>query len=194
MANSGRITGLGDPELSPRAYAVDEIIRDGGPIHIRAITPDDKDLLFAHFSGLSQDSRYTRFFGAKRTLSRDELGRLTELDFDDQVGLTATLRKDGKERFIGIGRYFRLSDRTCAEIAFAVLDEYQGRGIATLLLEHLRRIAHHGGITEFIADVMASNRHMLDVFRDSGFQRQSSNQDGVVHVSLRTDHKVGAPS
>lgn len=183
---------MNQPEFNPRAYAVDEVLRDASPIHIRAIRPADKDLLFEHFSGLSEDSRYTRFFGAKRTLSRDELARFTELDFDNQVGLTATLMEDGRERFIGIGRYFRMGDRTRAEVAFAVLDAYQGRGIATCLLEHLRRIAHRGGIDEFVADVMASNHRMLDVFRDSGFQRKSSNQGGVVHVSLRTDHKVGA--
>ena len=182
---------MNHPELNPRTYSVDEVLRDGSPIHIRAITPNDKDLLFEHFSGLSPDSRYTRFFGAKRTLTRDELAGFTELDFDNQVGLTATMMEGGKERFIGIGRYFRTPDRTAAEVAFAVLDEYQGRGIATLLLEHLRRIAHQGGIEEFVADVMVSNRHMLDVFRDSGFQRKSFSQGGVVHVSLRTDHKVG---
>ncbi len=182
---------MNQPELNPRSYAVDELLRDGSPIHIRAIIPADKDLLFAHFSGLSQDSRYTRFFGAKRTLTRDELARFTELDFDNQVGLTATLTEDGTERFIGVGRYFRLQDRAQAEVAFAVLDEFQGRGIATLLLEHLRRIANAGGIAEFSAEVMASNRHMLDVFRESGFQHHSSNQGGIIHVALRTDHKVG---
>jgi GNAT superfamily N-acetyltransferase len=179
------------PELNPRTYAVEEALRDGSLIHLRAILPADKDLLFEHFSGLSLDSRYTRFFGAKRTLTRDELARFTELDFDNQVGLTGTLTEGGIERFIGVGRYFRMEDRTHAEVAFAVLDEYQGRGIATLLLEHLRRIANASGIVEFTADVMVSNRHMLDVFRDSGFQRKSFNQGGVVHISLRTDHKVG---
>jgi GNAT superfamily N-acetyltransferase len=180
---------VGYPELNPRSYAADENLRDGTPIHIRAITPDDKDRLFEHFSGLSQDSRYTRFFGAKRTLSRDELAGFTELDFDHQVGLAATLTEKGRERFIGVGRYFRMQDRTRAEVAFAVLDEYQGRGIATLLLEHLRRIARDTDILEFIADVMVTNRHMLDVFRDSGFQSQSSNQDGVVRVSLSINEK-----
>ncbi len=181
---------MSQPELNPRTYAVDEMLRDGGRIHIRAISPADKDLLFEHFSGLSENSRYTRFFGAKRTLTRDELARFTELDFDSQVGLTATLTENGKERFIGVGRYYRLQDRTRAEVAFAVLDEFQGRGIATLLLEHLRRIANPSGIAEFTAEVMASNRHMLDVFRESGFQHHSSNQDGIIHVALRTDHKV----
>jgi GNAT superfamily N-acetyltransferase len=179
------------PELNPRSYAVDEVLRDGSPIHIRAITSADKDLLLAHFSGLSPDSRYTRFFGAKRTLSRDELVRLTELDFADEVGFAATIIEENRERFIGIGRYFRMPDRTRAEVAFAVLDEYQGRGIATLLLEHLRRVANAGGVSEFIADVMASNRHMLDVFRESGFQHQSSSQDGIVRVALHTAPKVG---
>jgi GNAT superfamily N-acetyltransferase len=188
------LKAVNHPELDPRTYAVDEVLRDGTPIHIRAIAPSDKDLLFEHFSALSDESRYTRFFGAKRTLTRAELAGFTELDFDNQVGLAATMTDGGRERFIGVGRYFRTSDSTQAEVAFAVLDEYQGRGIATLLLEHLRRIAHQAGITEFVADVMASNHHMLDVFRDSGFQRKSHSQGGVVHVSLRTDHKVGAPS
>jgi GNAT superfamily N-acetyltransferase len=182
---------VSQPELDPRTYAADEVLRDGGPIHIRAIAPSDKDLLFEHFTGLSAESRYTRFFGAKRTLTRKELEGFTELDFDNQVGLTATMIDDGRERFIGIGRYFRASDSTHAEVAFAVLDEHQGRGIATLLLEHLRRIAHQAGIEEFIAEVMASNHHMLDVFRDSGFQRKSHNEGGVVRVALRTDRKVG---
>ena len=62
--------------------------------------------------------------------------------------------------------------------------------IATLLLEHLRRSAHAAGIEEFVADVMASNHHMLDVFRDSGFQSKSSSEGGIVNVSLRTDHKL----
>ena len=179
------------PESDPRAYCIDEVLRDGSALRIRAIAPADKNLLFEHFSSLSQDSRYTRFFGAKRTLSQTELALFTELDFDSQVGLAGTMVIDGRERFIGVGRYYRRSDRSHAEVAFAVLDEYQGRGIATSLLEHLRRIAHQAGIEEFVADVMASNHHMLEVFRDSGFQRKSFVEGGVVHVALRTDHKVG---
>src|SRR5690242_9932938 len=130
-----------NPEFTPRDYAVDEILRDGGSIRIRAIRPDDKVRLFEHFSGLSPQSRYQRFFGGKRTLTRDELARLTELDFDTHVGLVATLHDGREERFIGVGRYFRTGDPARAEVAFAVLDEHQGRGIGTLLLEHLRRIA-----------------------------------------------------
>lgn len=174
------------PEFNPRDYAVDEILRDGGSIRIRAIRPDDKVRLFEHFSGLSPQSRYQRFFGGKRTLSREELARLTELDFDTHVGLVATLSDGREEHFIGVGRYFRTSDPSRAEVAFAVLDEHQGRGIGTLLLEHLRRIARVHGITEFEADVLGTNRRMLDVLGESGFQVKRSAEGGVVHVSLLT--------
>lgn len=176
------------PEFDPRNYSVDEVLRDGGSIRIRAIRPDDKERLLEHFSGLSPQSRYQRFFGAKRALSAEELARLTELDFYNHVGLVATLFDGDEERFIGVGRYFRTENPARAEVAFAVLDEHQGRGIGTLLLEHLRRIAHVHAITEFEADVLGTNRRMLEVFGEGGFQIKRSMEGGVIHLSLLTEH------
>ncbi|HYA35033.1 MAG TPA: GNAT family N-acetyltransferase [Candidatus Binataceae bacterium] len=174
------------PELDPRNYAVDEILRDGSSMHIRAIRPDDKTRLFEHFSALSPQSRYQRFFGAKRRLTADELVALTELDFDSHVGLVATLYDGAVEKIIGVGRYIRVADKARAEVAFAVLDAFQGRGIGTLLLEHLSRIAREAGITEFEADVLGDNRRMLQVFGESGMQVKRSMEGGAVHVALVT--------
>lgn len=174
------------PEMDPCTYAVNEILRDGTSIHIRAIRPDDKDRLLEHFTGLSPQSRYQRFFGTKRGLSREELKALTELDFQTHVGLVATLFGGVEEKIIGVGRYIVDREPTRAEVAFAVLDEYQGRGIGTVLLEHLSRIARAGGITEFVADVLAGNRKMLDVLGESGFPVKRSIESGVVHVALLT--------
>src|SRR6266446_10132891 len=119
----------------PAAYSVHEVLRDGGSIYIRAIRPDDRERLLTHFRSLSAQSKYYRFFGVKRDLSEAELIRFTELDLVNHVGLVATLRENGDERFIGVGRYVRTEDPTRAEVAFAVIDEHQGRGIGTLLLE-----------------------------------------------------------
>src|SRR6185369_4952726 len=103
-----------------------------------------------HFSRLSQRSVYFRFFGVKKKLTDDELRQFTELDFQHNVGLVATLQRDGGEEIIGVGRYARLDAApggpVRAEVAFAVADEHQGRGIGTVLLEHLAEIARPKGI------------------------------------------------
>jgi acetate---CoA ligase (ADP-forming) len=168
------------------AYSVEEVLRDGGSILIRAIRPDDKARLDEHFRGLSERSLYFRFMGMRRALGAAELARLTEPDFKDHAALVATLTEDGRERFIGVGRYLRGSNRARAEIAFAVLDAHQGRGIGTLLLEHLARIASVNGIDEFEADVLGDNKRMLDVFAQSGFRVRRSFESGTVHVYFPT--------
>jgi GNAT superfamily N-acetyltransferase len=166
-------------------YSALEILRDGTAIQIRAIRPDDKQRLSQHFYGLSAQSVYYRFLGIKRSLSEDDLSRLTDLDFVNQVGLAATVKEEEHERFIGVGRYFRTPDPHRAEVAFAVLDGYQGHGIGTLLLKHLVRIARINAISEFGADVLASNHQMLEVFANSGFSFHNSYESGVVRVTLQ---------
>jgi len=118
---------------------------DGAAIRIRAIRPDDQERLHEHFKGLSEKSVYFRFMGIRRDLSPQDLKNLTELDFRKHVGLAATLSENGRERFIGVGRYICGTDPRRAEVAFAILDGFQGRGIATLLLEHLGLIADANG-------------------------------------------------
>jgi acetyl coenzyme A synthetase (ADP forming)-like protein len=169
-------------------YAVDELLRDGGSIHLRAIRPDDRERLVEHFHRLSARSVYFRFFGAKRRLTEEELERFTRLDFVDRVALVATLRERGEERIIGVGRYTVLPhDRRSAEVAFAVADEHQGRGIGTVLLEHLLRIARLSGIAEFQADVLGENNLMLQVFSGSGLVVTRSIEAGVFHLSFPTE-------
>jgi GNAT superfamily N-acetyltransferase len=169
-----------------RNFRIDASMLDGTPIQIRAIRPDDKERLLEHFHGLSGKSIYFRFMGIRRDLSPDDLKHLTELDFKTHVGLVATLTDNDRERFIGVGRYICGKDPTRAEVAFAILDGFQGRGIGTLLLEHLSRIADANGVTEFEADVLGENRLMLEVFAHSGFEDQHSYDAGVVHLRAST--------
>jgi acetyl coenzyme A synthetase (ADP forming)-like protein len=172
--------------IDPRYYAADDLLRDGSSIHIRAIKPQDKAKLREHFSRLGPQSVYFRFHGYKRGLSEEELARLTELDFMRHVGLVATLRRGEQEDFIGVGRYIRGDDPSRAEVAFAVVDEFQGRGVGTLLLTHLGRIARASGISEFEAYVLGENNRMLEVFSASGFGVRRSCRAGVIHVSIST--------
>ena len=179
--------------LDARNYSSTEVLKDGGSIQIRAIRPDDKERLAEHFAALSQRSVYLRFMGMKKRLSADELQSFTELDFVDDVGLVATLLDGKSERIIGVGRYLRRprgQRAKRAEVAFAVLDEHQGRGIGTVLLDRLARIASASGVLEFEADVLADNRQMLGVFGKSGFRVQRAVEGGVFHVAFPTGETV----
>jgi GNAT superfamily N-acetyltransferase len=168
----------------PFNYSVSEALRDGTRIRIRAIRPEDKPLLDTHFHSLSERSVYYRFFGHKRSLEQADLRALTELDFVNHVGLAATIETEGRERFIGVGRYLRSVDAVAAEVAFAVLDEFQGRGIGTVLLRHLAQIARRQGINKFAAYVMGDNHQMLEVFANSGFRSRDHYDAGTVRVTL----------
>ncbi len=187
------IDRFSEPILDPRHYESTEVLRDGGSIRVRAIRPDDKERLAEHFRSLSPASVYMRFMGLKKRLSDEEFELFTELDFEDDVGLVATLLDGGQERIVGVGRYLRRPRGTrsrSAEVAFAVLDEHQGRDVGTVLLDRLARIARAAGIEEFEADVPAANNRMLDVFATSGFRVSRSLGGGVFHVQFPTEETV----
>jgi len=176
---------------NPRTFAADRVLRDGGSIHVRAIRPDDKARLLDHFNRLGARSVYFRFFRVKKRLNDDELRQFTELDFDRNVGLVATLQREGGEEIVGVGRYARLDsppgEPRRAEVAFAVADAHQGRGVATVLLEHLAAVARAAGIEEFEADVLGENNSMMSVFAQSGFAVRRSIADGIFHVRFPTE-------
>ena len=170
-----------------REFATDQILRDGRSIHVRAIRPDDRELLIDHFHHLSLRSVRFRFQGAKRELTRSELDYYTRPDFVRHVALLATLRDGGVERILGVGRYI-VDDETAAtaEVAFAVTDEHQGRGIGTVLLDLLLDIARQRGITEFHAQVLGDNNQMLGVFRRTTLPVTSGTEGGTVRLSFPT--------
>ena len=176
-----------------RNYSVEAILRDGSSIHLRAMRPDDKPRLIDHFARLSAQSVYFRFFRAKKRLSDAELVQFTEVDFVRNVALVATLGHGADEKFIGVGRYAVVDadgdgpTPRRAEVAFAVADEYQGRGVGTLLLDHLVPIARANGIEEFEADVLGENNRMLEVFGKSGCRVKRALEDGVFHVTFPTE-------
>ena len=169
------------PPDYPSAWAIDAILTDGGTVHIRPVRPDDADAHRAFFAHQSEQSVYFRFFGPRSALSDREVTHFTTVDFHDRMAFVAFLR----DEMVAIGRYDRHASGNTAEVAFAVADEHQGRGLATLLLEYLATYAATNGITRFTADTLIDNRRMLEVFQGAGFRRESrSIEYGVVHLSF----------
>ncbi|MEV7635993.1 GNAT family N-acetyltransferase [Pseudarthrobacter enclensis] len=172
----------GDGEY-PEHWEADVVLRDGGTAHLRPIHPSDAEAIQTFHAGQSQNSIYMRFFAFKARLSAKELKRFTEVDYKDRVAFVITMRGE----IIGIGRYDRLDDPTEAEVAFNIADAHQGRGIGSILLEHLAAAAHENGIQRFSAEVLPENRKMLMVFSDAGYDVKRHFDDGVVSLEFNID-------
>jgi acetyl coenzyme A synthetase (ADP forming)-like protein len=167
------------PAEYPAAWAVDAVLADGGTVHIRPIRPADGAAHRAFFGRLSPETVYFRFFSPKRELGDAEVTHFTTVDYHDRMAFVVFLGDD----MIAVARYDRLGAGPQAEVAFAVGDEHQGRGVGTLLLEYLATYAADNGITRLAADTLIDNRRMLDVFHSAGFRRESqSTTYGVVHL------------
>jgi acetyl coenzyme A synthetase (ADP forming)-like protein len=173
----------------PSEYELDIVLRDGGGARVRPMRADDGELLRSFFERLGPESRYFRFFKIKKSLSDEEVDYFTHLDYHDRMALVAVL--DGE--IVAVGRYDREEDAPdVAEVAFAVADEQQGRGIGTELLELLTTHARDHGIEKFEAYVLSENRQMMRVFRNSGFELTRTMESGVYTVDFPVQQSVAS--
>jgi acyl-CoA synthetase (NDP forming)/GNAT superfamily N-acetyltransferase len=163
----------------PAHWEADVVLADGGTAHVRPIRPADADRLRSFYSRLSDESIYFRFFGPRPRLSDREVERFTNVDYVNRVALIATI---GTE-MVAVIRYDRIASAE-AEVAFLVEDAHQGRGVASVLLEHLAATAREHGIERFVADVLPANMRMMGVLRQAGYTAQSQFADGVVRMTL----------
>jgi GNAT superfamily N-acetyltransferase len=156
------------------------LLSDGVAVRVRAIGPDDADGLRCFHSRLSHESIVLRFFGPHPRLSDPEVERFTHVDGVDRVALVAVLASE----IVAVARYDRPTGAEEAEVAFVVDDAYQGRGLGTILLQHLAETARAHGIRRLSADTLSENFRMLHVFRDAGFPRTFTRDSEVMHVVM----------
>jgi protein lysine acetyltransferase len=135
-----------------------ERLPDGAPVLIRPIRADDKRMLTDGLRRLSDESVHRRFLTPKRSFSRAELRYLTEVDGRDHVALVAEHPSGPVRRLIAVARFVRLADDPhAAEVAITVGDDWQGRGLGSLLSEQLAAEARRLGIRSFTATMAADN-------------------------------------
>lgn len=166
----------------PTHREADVALRDGSTVHIRPIRPDDEGRLRDLLASLSPDARILRFFSAGVDLAA-AARRDSHVDYVDTFGIIATTGRD--EQIVGHGSYARV-DPERAEVAFAIADDHQGRGLGTILLAHLAEMAAANGIQRFVAVVLPANYRMLGVFRDSGFPVEMQTDPNEIRVELPT--------
>jgi RimJ/RimL family protein N-acetyltransferase len=165
------------------SYSAHEVLADGCRVEIRALRPDDRAALLAAIEQTSAQSLYKRFFGVRRAFTEKEIAFFLNLDFVSQVALVAVIEDGGSPVIAGGTRYIVVQPGK-AEVAFAVVDKYQRKGIGAALLRHLVAIARKAGIQQLIAEVLPDNAPMLKVFEKSGLSLTTKRESGVLHVSL----------
>ncbi len=165
----------------PSEFEVDAVLRDGGVVHIRPIRPEDTELLNGLFQRMGPQSRYFRFFQEKDELTPKELEYFCNVDYDSRMAFVVLL----DDKMIGVGRYEREKDNPkIAEVAFAVEDAHQNRGIGTQLLQIMTAYARTHGIEGFSAYVLPDNVQMIRMFRHSGYKIERTMEEGVYSVSF----------
>ena len=174
----------------PAEPAVDVILRDGTTLRLRPPTEADVHGVMAFFADLSVRSRFLRFHGF--TVAGDRFVRsFVEPDWAERGSLIGVMGDAADERVVGVGNYVRLRDPQSAEAAFAVADEFQGKGIGTRLLEQLAQRAAAHGIGAFIAEVLPENNTMLSVFANAGFVPTRTLEGGVIEVRFPIEATEG---
>jgi RimJ/RimL family protein N-acetyltransferase len=170
------------PEVAE--YSVREHLRDDRPITIRALRSDDRAGMLAAIGRTSMQSLQRRFFVPKKGFSEREMAFFLDIDFESHVAIVAEIAEDGRSVIAGGGRYIVVQPGQ-AEIAFVVVDAYQGQGIGTILMRHLAVLARDAGLKELVAEVLPENTAMLKLFKKFGFRPDSKRSPQVVHLTLQ---------
>jgi acyl-CoA synthetase (NDP forming)/GNAT superfamily N-acetyltransferase len=157
------------------AYA---LLADGTAIEIRPAAPGDFSLVKAMHAAMSPDNEYRRFFGLSRLSAEREAQRVCRMPAPDHAALLAL---SGGE-LVGVGTY-EITGDGAAEVALAVADDMHGRGVGTLLLEHLGSAARDQGVRTFTGPVLAENAEMLKVFADAGLSVRRHTEAGVIELA-----------
>jgi GNAT superfamily N-acetyltransferase len=156
-------------------------LRDGSRVRIRPIGPADKGLLVAAFDDLSEESRYRRFLHPVKHLRPRDLVYFTEIDHHDHEALIALDAKDGEA--VAVARYVRSeAEPEEAEVAIAVIDEWQGRGLGTELLVRLMRRARAEGLRRFSALMLNDNREVLELIEHVVPEISRRSSSGVLEL------------
>jgi len=160
------------------------LLRDGQSVLLRIATAADTPALQALLGRVSRQSLRMRFMGTVAQVPAKFVEALVGDDPRDRACLVAVVGEEPDIRVVGFGNYVSLGARNTADVAFLVDDEFQGRGVSTLLLECLAGIAAGVGFVGFEADVIFENQAMINVFRDSGFELRQVIEGGSYHVQF----------
>ena len=173
----------------PEELSRTETFKDGLEVRFRPIRPSDVDEMRRLFYRFSDESVYYRYFSPVKTMPHQKMQDYVNVDYRNTMSIVGLVGEPGEGRIVAEGRYVLPGDTPFADIAFVVDEAYRGKGIATFLFLYLIQIARERGIPGFTADVLASNKSMLEVLERSPYPVKAVMDSGVYEFSIPFEPK-----
>jgi acetyltransferase len=163
----------------PTQYVTPWALKDGTPVTIRPIRPEDEPLMVAFHATLSEESVYMRYFSPlklSQRIAHERLTRICFVDYDRQTALVVERhdQETGERQILGVGRLVKLHGSNEAEYALLISDQWQGQGIGTELLRRLIQVGRDEGLSRITAEILPDNRAMQKISQQFGFRLQRS--------------------
>ena len=169
----------------PRGIERKLVASDGTPVRLRPIKPTDEPKLSALFYSVGENTLYKRFQRVIKSVPHEELQYFLDVDYEKNMAIVLESCDAGHEpELLSVAQYFLDPNSEFAETAFLVQDDWQGRGLGTLMVEELVRLAKENGLRGFTAEVLHTNGPMLHLFRKSGLDVQSLLEEGVYRLTM----------
>ncbi len=174
----------------PNQYESNWLLKDGTPVLIRPVKPEDEPLVADLLHNCSEQTIYFRYFGVNKNWPHESLIRFTQNDYDREIGIAAIGLPPGPSVMMGVGRLVMTPERDSAEFAVIVADRWQGAGLGMKLVEQVIEIAKENGVRTLSGDVLAENRPMLGLVKKMGFKILSPEM-GTCRVELDPASRTG---
>ncbi len=184
-----KVPGYGHMAIHPYPTELvdDVLLRDGTKLHVRPIRPEDAELERRFVNGLSEESRFFRFFYRMHELSPGMLARFTQVDYDREMALVGVVDDPAAPEgvsFVGVARFIQNPDNESAEYAIVVGDDWQGRGIARAMMERLIAFAKKKGLLRLEGAVLKANANMVKFVTGLGFEVHDDPSDPDQHMTV----------
>jgi ribosomal protein S18 acetylase RimI-like enzyme len=175
--------------MDARNYSATETLRDGSVAEVRAQRPDDREGMRRALKSMSEQSIVRRFFAPRRGFSPQEVAKFLDIDFEQHVALVAITSVMGRPQIVGGARYV-MSAADSAEVAFAIDDAFQHKGLGSALMKHLILIAREKGLREFTAEMLPENTAMLGLLRKSGLELSTRREHGLIRARAQLHSSI----
>ena len=167
----------------PEEYVTERKMKDGTPVILRPIKPEDEPMWHELLGSCSTQSLWFRFSYLFKQTTHEMATRYCFIDYDRELGIVAEVEEEGQRKLIGVGRLVADVDHEAAEYAVIVVDRWHGHGLGGLLTDYCLEVAKTWGVKKVVAEVSKENTRMLATFRNRGFQLNDEQEQDVVLVS-----------